>query len=485
MGIPRILTLIHDMLKNNLADRETLLEIQNTRLRAMLRHAVAHSEFYRKRYQGIDIETCPITDLPPVTKPEMMANFDDFVCDKRLKREQLKTWLEDKSNLGKMYMGKYIPFQTSGTTGENALVVYDRRAMDHVHAIVVARHAMEKEPSGWEQLKILFEAFLYRRNRIATVLMTGGPYPAYTAALYTPKAHTLFVEERVFPLRDPLPEIVKGLNEFNPMSVMSYPSLLALLAREQIAGRLHLKFDHPMSWLIAGSEPLSTSTKLLAKKAWGKGVQDTYGTAECLIMARSCGQFDRMHVMIDQCVFEVVDRHYNPVPDGQVGEKVLVTNLFNFAQPFIRYEVSDVTGYSLDHQCACQTAFPTLLPVEGRTDDIFYIDRPGGGYEAVHPYLFLGPIVELTDVREYQLAQTGRNEFTFKYIPVRPELNIDAHVKEVLMDGVAKASLDKRIEMIFERVEEIPRDARSGKFRQIISKIGAPEDLDESEKQEH
>ncbi len=484
MGVPRIIALIRDMLKTNLVDRDTLMRIQDQRLRAMLRHAVAHSDFYRKKYKGIDIETCKITDLPVITKSEMMANFDDFVCDKRLKRSEIKVWLEDKSNLGKMYKGKYIPFQTSGTTGENALVVYDRRAMDHVHATVIARHALEEEPTGWEQLKIFLETLFVRRNRIASIVMTGGPYPAYTATLFTPKAHALFVEERIFPLRDPIDKIVKGLNEFQPVSIMSYPSLLALLAREQIAGRLDIKFDHPMSWLITGSEPLSTSAKLLVKKAWGKGVQDTYGTAECLIMARCCRQFDRLHVMSDQCVFEVVDRNNNPVPDGQVGEKVLITNLFNFAQPFIRYEVSDVTGYSLE-KCSCGLPFPTLMPVEGRTDDIFYIDRPGGGYEAVHPYLFLGPIVELTDVREYRLTQTGRNEVTFSYIPVSPDMDIDARVQKVLMDGVAKANLAERFHMKFECVSEIPRDKRSGKYRQIISVVGAPKDLNESEKWDH
>jgi len=194
-------------------------------------------------------------------------------------------------------------------------------------------------------------------------------------------------------------------------------------------------------------------------------------------MARSCGRFERMHVMTDMCCMEIVDRHNRPVPDGRTGDKVLLTHLFNLAQPFIRYEVSDVTGYSTE-SCSCGQPFPTLLPVEGRTDDIFYIDRPGGGYDAVHPYLFLGPIVELAQVREYQLAQTGRNEVTFSYVPANPGPDFDARVREVLETGMRQAGLFDRMTLKTACVESIPRDPRSGKLRQIISRVGAPADLD-------
>ena len=196
-------------------------------------------------------------------------------------------------------------------------------------------------------------------------------------------------------------------------------------------------------------------------------------------MARSCGKFERMHVMTDLCCLEIVDRQGMPVPDGQTGDKLLLTNLFNSTQPFIRYEVNDVTGYSTQ-TCSCGQPFPTLLPVEGRTDDIFYIDRPGSGYDAVHPYLLLGPIVELTQVREYQLVQTGRNEVTFSYVPVHSGAGVENKVRKVLEDGLRQAGLMNRITLKTLCVENIPRDIRSGKIRQITSRVGAPADLDDN-----
>jgi phenylacetate-CoA ligase len=55
---------------------EQIQAIQEQRLRTLLRHAVAHSPFYRRKFSGIDIETCALSDLPTLTKAEMMENFD-------------------------------------------------------------------------------------------------------------------------------------------------------------------------------------------------------------------------------------------------------------------------------------------------------------------------------------------------------------------------------------------------------------------------
>ena len=58
MGIPRILNQIRDQLKVAKSDAAYLEKIREERFRALLRHAVENSPFYRELYRGIDIETC-------------------------------------------------------------------------------------------------------------------------------------------------------------------------------------------------------------------------------------------------------------------------------------------------------------------------------------------------------------------------------------------------------------------------------------------
>jgi phenylacetate-CoA ligase len=476
MGLPHAIGLIFSMRHASQATPEEISRIREKRFRRLLRTAAAKSPFYRNLYRGIDIETCQLTDLPVVDKKTMMANFDDFVTDRRLRKDQIIHWMEDKSHIGQMYLGKYVPMRTSGTTGEFAIVIYDRRALDFVQAAMIARHALPKEIPTLEVLRLMLNALFVKSFKITAVFVAGGPYPAYTIAANPPPLYKLFVQREIHSLLEPLPEIVEKLNASSCNELYTYPSMLETLAREQLAGRLNLKFDPPVSTIVSASEPLTESAKYLVDKAWGMKIQDTYGSSECFLMARSCGNFERMHVMSDVCCLEIVDQQGKPVPDGQTGNKVLITNLFNLTQPFIRYEITDVTGYSTQ-PCSCGQPFPTLLPVEGRTDDIFYIDRPSGGYEQVPPYLFSAAILDLMEVREYQLVQTRRNEFTFSYVPVDSGADIENKVRRTLEDCMRQAGFLDRVTLKTVCVENIQRDQRSGKMRRLISRVGAPEDL--------
>jgi len=478
MGVPHIIGLIFSMHHASCTTPEKIERIREKRFRRLLRAAVAKSPFYRNLYRGIDIETCTLSDLPTVDKQTMMANFDDFVTDRGLKKAEISEWLEDKDNIGRMYKVNFVPFRTSGTTGKNALVIYDRKAVDFVHAALISRHAHAEEMSVLETLLFMFRSLFVKRFGMTAVLVTGGPYPASTIAAYPPPFYKLFVKKNILSLFDSVPEIVARLNGSSCNELYSYPSMLGILAREQLAGRLNLKFDQPLPAVVSTSEPLTESTRRLVEAAWGMKIQDTYGSSECFMMARSCGRFERMHVMSDLCIIEIVDRQGRPVPDGQVGDRILLTNLFNHAQPFIRYEIGDVTGYSTE-SCGCGQPFPTLLHVEGRTDDIFYIDRPGGGYESVHPNIFIATILELSQVREYQLVQTARNEVTFFYVPVNSEDEVENRAREAIENGMRRAGLSNRMTLKIIRVESIKRDERSGKIRQIVSQVGVPADLDD------
>jgi phenylacetate-coenzyme A ligase PaaK-like adenylate-forming protein len=477
MGLPHIIGLIFSMLRAGEATPEEIDRIREKRFRKLLRTAVNQSPFYRELYRGIDIETCKLSDLPTVTKQVMMDNYDDFVTDRNLKKDEIMRWVEDKNNAGRLYKGKYIPIRTSGTTGKFAIVVYDRRALDFVQAAIIARHANPTRISSFAAFRMMLNALSIKKFKITAVLVSGGPYPAYTVAAYPPPFSKFFVKREVFSMLEPVSKIVEKLNVSSSCNELySYPSMLEILAREKLAGRLNFTFDPPASAIVSASEPLTDSVRLLVEKAWGMKIQDTYGSSECFLMARSCNKFKNMHVMSDLCCLEIVDSQGQPVPDGKTGNKVLVTNLFNLTQPFIRYEITDVTGYST-RPCSCGQPFPTLLPVEGRTDDIFYIDRPGGGYEEIHPYLFSTAIVDLTEISEYQFAQTKRNEFTFSYVTACAD--IETKVRKVLEECMRKHGFLDRVTLITSRVSEIPRDQTSGKMRRLISRVGVPLDLND------
>lgn len=69
---------------------------------------------------------------------------------------------------------------------------------------------------------------------------------------------------------------------------------------------------------------------------------------------------------------------------GQYGEKDFLTDLVNFLQPIIRYEIEDMISFS-SQSCPGGSPLPTLLPLQGRAKDVFYFRRPQGGYEKIPP----------------------------------------------------------------------------------------------------
>lgn len=450
-----------------------LSDIQQQRFRRLLRHAFKHSEFYRDRYRGIDIDNCRLEDLPIVTKSVMMENFDRFVTDPRVRLGEIREWIAYKNNYGKLYLNKFLPIPTSGSSGEYALVIYDRHALELIQAGLFARHPLQAKRSVYGQTKMLASLLLGRKARMAVIAVPHGNLGVM--AKTAPAFHRLFVEVKVISLFDPIEKIVEVLNQFQPDRLVSNSFFWAILAQEQLAGKLNIGFNRPILSMAGGGEPLTEHVSGLARQAWNVAIQDDYGAVECYFMAASCQKFGNLHIMSDLCILEMVDGNYHPVPQGEYGEKVLLTNLANLTQPIIRYEIDDIAGYA-DQSCECGLAFPTLLPVQGRQSDFLYFRKPQGGYERFHPYRLRVPLFYAAELRQYQIVQTCRNELTFIYVTQTDGGAVERNLRQILEKALAAANLESRINLKLKRVENILRDNRSGKF-QIIKSLGPPDDL--------
>src|SRR4051812_47512193 len=105
---------------------EAILARQRQRLKTMVAWAKANSPYYAEQFRGIDPERFELSDLPTLTKPAMMANFDQLVTEPTLKLADLEAFVSDPARLGQWYRGQYALSRTSGTQGLKAMIVQDR-----------------------------------------------------------------------------------------------------------------------------------------------------------------------------------------------------------------------------------------------------------------------------------------------------------------------------------------------------------------------
>src|SRR4051812_11064950 len=104
--------------------------LQAERLRRMVAWAIRRSPFYAEHFRGVSPDRLSLSQLPTVTKAQLMSNLDQVLTDRTLRRADLEGFLGDPAQLGRWYRGRYALCRTSGTQGEPAVIVQDRAAVE-------------------------------------------------------------------------------------------------------------------------------------------------------------------------------------------------------------------------------------------------------------------------------------------------------------------------------------------------------------------
>jgi phenylacetate-CoA ligase len=172
------------------------------------------------------------------------------------------------------------------------------------------------------------------------------------------------------------------------------------LADEQHAGRLRLA---PQT-LITIAELRTPAMTQRLQDAFGIHPFNAYGSTEGL-WGSECEYHQGIHLFEDSTLVENVDPDGQPVPAGQPGARLLVTNLYNLVQPLLRLEVTDLVTLDPD-PCRCGRTLVRASAIHGRSDDTLSLPARDGGRVAVHP-LHFALLTRDPHVREFQVVQDG------------------------------------------------------------------------------
>lgn len=448
-GIFKAMKLCMDYTKMEEPARENL---RRQRLEELVAHARANSPYYKRLYKDIP-EDFALTDLPPTDKKTLMEHWDDWVCDRELKLADVETFMKDLDNIGRKLKGKYLVFTTSGSTGNPLVAVYDSNANNVMGAISACRSYARKED---------LKAFLKQGKKSIGVFADGGFYlgnSSIRSRLRTMpwKKKQMAVSSALYPMA----EIVEQLNRFQPAMLGGYPSHLELLIDEAKAGRLNIR---PVI-IMTGGEYLPDTLRAKLAETFHCYVQTSYSCTEGGSVACECRR-QHFHINDDWVIVEPVDAQGNPVPDGVQSDKLYLTNLYNYTQPYIRYEVTD--RIIMHHElCGCGNLSP-WIELEGRTDDVLGFEA-GGKKIRIPPLPLYAAMKEVTNIRRFQLLAHPGNR-----LELRLEEREGAHKETVFSCArerllVYLGSQGVHGTEVF-LSEDLPsQDPRSGKFKHIVN----------------
>lgn len=434
---------------------------QQQRLTELMNFARQHSPYYKAHFQTVPTAFTDISQLPPTTKPELMAHFNEWVTDTAVTLASAQKFVDNSNNLGQDYLGKYYIWTTSGTSGDPAILLHDQQWFNVTSGLSMARVL-----PAWLNGKVM-RGLMQNGARSAAIFATNGHFMGVSMAERQRQSNKRRQKQmRVFSVQTPIPELVQQLNEFQPAILSGYATVQDLLAREQLNGRLQIQ----PALVSSSGESLSTAMKERIQTAWGVKVWDAYSSSETGVMAAEC-KHGRLHFNADWFILEAVDADNQPVPAGQPSHKILVTNLASHIQPIIRYEMSDsVTFY--EDRCPCGSPLPSLR-VEGRTDETLAIPNTQGKMVYLLP-LALGSALEKTPgVHRFQIVQT-----TPTTLCVRLEA-AEGHEKLDVWTAVCaqlRTLLDNQdlSNVTIDLANEPPqRNERGGKLNHVISLVAA------------
>jgi phenylacetate-CoA ligase len=411
------------------ASTDEIVDLQQRQLNALAAYAAANSPYFGQRLkqagmdgtQGLPIEA--LSSLPPMTRRDTQAAGNDLFC----------------THVPRAHM-PVVETRTSGSTGEP--VVVRRTAMTNLFWLACTMRA-----NIWWNRDLTGVLAVVRADmseeRIsqdnwgppASLLARTGPLHAFSMAIDTATQAAL-------------------LAEVAPQYLLTYPNNMAALLRQFESGGKGLP---SLRQILSLGETVTEELRDDARRILGVEIVDIYSSQEVGTIAVQCPASGQYHVMADNLLVEVLDRHGRPCRTGESGEVVL-TDLHNYATPIIRYAIGDYA--EVGDACPCGRNLPTLRRILGRSRNMaIYPDGttrwPRVGF---HHYRDIAPIVQ------YQLVQHSVDAVEVRLVVERPL----APAEEEALSRVIVEALGYPFKLEFVYfAERIPR-SKSGKFEEFV-----------------
>jgi phenylacetate-CoA ligase len=405
---------------------------QEADLRTIIAHAAATCPYYRDAWAAAGIDPAAIRTvadlarLPILSKDDIRQNQDGLISSRHRKQDLRKA-------------------KTGGSTGVSLEVFCDEPGIQQRAAAALR----SDEWSGWRLGQPM--AAVWGNPPVARTLKNKLRATLKDRIIYL---DTMRIDEPA------LERFLAEWKRMRPGLLFGHAHSLFILAEYL---RDHGKTLDPRG-IVATSMMLLEAERRVIEAACGVPVTNRYGCEEVSLIACECEQHRGLHLNADHVITEFLRDDGTPCAPGQDG-RLVVTELVNFGQPLIRYELGD-RGVPSDRACPCGRGLPLMEQVTGRTADFLWAE---GGFRVQGISIIENTLTKLSGIRQMQIVQEEPLRLQVHLVPgpgwddgVARELT--ETLRGILGQGMAVDLLP---------TDRIPQE-KNGKYRFTICRISAP-----------
>jgi phenylacetate-CoA ligase len=334
----------------------------------LLDHAVRSTRFY-ERFKKFNA----LTDFPVVNKNTIRINLNDFLSEK---------YTAEKLN-------KSV---SSGSTGAPFIVFQDmnKRARHHAENIYISDIIRYHLCMRLYCLKV--------RNDLNLM----SPLKKWMWNIVMMDSYDLS-DKKMHELINQL------LADKSSKSILAFASTLDILSR--FIEKSEVQFlPEKVNSVISIGETLPDVAKQILEKSLSCPVICRYSNRENGFLAQQCMEDNNeYHLNLASFHFEMLDPELDkPAKPGEPG-RIVVTDLFNYAMPLIRYDTGDMAV--LSETSSCGKPGPVFTRIEGRRSDYIY-NTSGSMLSPFFIITLMGKYAE--HIKQFQFIQNEREKYVMK-----------------------------------------------------------------------
>lgn len=444
MNYIKVLFDLYRLKQNAKKSEGQMKQIQDRKLRELLRFAWEHSNFYRQSFEDAGIteeqlSTLPLSAFPTVDKKILMEHFDELVTAPDLKQEEVQKF-DAEENMEKKTFRNYHIVHSSGSTGKPGYFVYDEAAWNRM-LLGIIRGAL------WNMSMIQILKLLAGKPRILYIAAVDGRYGGAMAV--GDGAGGVGAKQMYLDINTPLAEWVDSIRAFGPNIIIGYPSAIKILGELAENGEIEINVMR----VISCGEPLGPGLRCFLEAVFHADVINFYGASESLAIGVENGEEDGMVLFDDMNVVEVEDG------------AMYLTSLYNFTQPLIRYRISD---HLVLKDPLAGSPFHRAEIVLGRDEDMLWFEDGVGNRDFLHPLAVEGFCIK--GLRDYQFRKI--DHAAFEMLAEVPNEARHEAVRMELQKRLEKILTEKKlfyVQFYIRFVKEILPDSVTGKKPLILA----------------